>query len=300
MAAVTRAPFKRVPMKRLLLSALATVSLLSPLACDLEKTTNQLKADHVIVGTLLSTPQVDVSASAMAGYDAGTFGPDGGDVVSFPGQTAAFVFFGTKSGENSQPQGLSGATVTLNTGSAAGVPLNGQGGGSYGVTSDSTDDLKYASGATYSFFAEQGGTKYEARVEDAPTKEAIPAFHPAEGFVRINANTAFAFDRPAPPPNQDRTLGFVTVVPLGSNGEKGQSTYSNVPTSPVEFLQLAATPALFREARVTIPATAFPNPKQTYLVIFQAVRMGGPESDNLFLGSVVLAGTAEVGIVRTN
>ena len=92
----------------------------------------------------------------------------------------------------------------------------------------------------------------------------------------------------------------MTVVPLGSNGEKGQATYSNVPTSPVEFLQLAATPALFREARVTIPATAFPNPKQTYLVIFQAVRMGGPESDNLFLGSVVLAGTAEVGIVRTN
>ncbi|QAT86602.1 putative lipoprotein [Corallococcus coralloides] len=287
-------------MKRLLLSALATVSLLSPLACDLEKTTNQLTADHVIVGTLLATPQVDVSALALAGYDGGTLGPDGGDVVSFPGQTAAFVFFGTKSGENSQPEGLSGATVTLNAGSGAAVALNGQGGGSYGVTSDSTDDLKYASGATYSFFAEQGGTKYEARVEDAPTKEAIPAFHPAEGFVRHTANTAFAFDRPAPPPNQDRTLGFVTVVPLGSNGEKGQATYSNVPTSPVEFLQLAATPALFREARVTIPATAFPNPKQTYLVIFQAVRMGGPESDNLFLGSVVLAGTAEVGIVRTN
>ncbi|MBN9684072.1 MULTISPECIES: hypothetical protein [unclassified Corallococcus] len=288
-------------MKRLLLSALATVSLLSPLACDLEKTTNQLKADHVIVGTLLATPQVDVSASAMAGYDAGTFGgPDGGDVVNFPGQTAAFVFFGTKSGENAQPQGVSGATVTLNTGSSAGVPLNGQGGGSYGVTSDSTDDLTYASGATYSFFAEQNGTKYEARVEDAPTKEAIAKFHPEEGFVRHDANTAFAFDRPAPPANQDRTLGFVTVVPLGANGEKGQATYSNVPTSPVEFLQLAATPALFREARVTIPATAFPNPKQTYLVIFQAVRMGGPESDNLFLGSVVLAGTAEVGIVRTN
>ncbi|WP_208729810.1 hypothetical protein [Corallococcus exercitus] len=288
-------------MKRLLLSALATVSVLSPLACDLEKTTNQLTADHVMVGTLLATPQVDVSASAMAGYDAGTYGgPDGGDVVSFPGQTAAFVFFGTKKGENAQPEGLSGATVTLRAGSAAAVPLNGQGGGSYGVTSDSTDDLTYTSGATYSFFAEQAGTKYEARVEDSPTKEAILAFHPAEGFVRINANTAFEFDRPAPPPNQDRTLGFVTVVPLGANGEKGQATYSNVPTTPVEFLQLAATPATFRAARVTIPATAFPNPKQTYLVIFQAVRMGGPESDNLFLGSVVLAGTAEVGIVRTN
>ncbi|WP_201756150.1 hypothetical protein [Corallococcus silvisoli] len=288
-------------MKRLLLSALAAAAALSPLACDLEKTGNQLRADHVMVGTLLATPQVDVCASALAGFDAGTCGtPDSGDTVSFPGQTAAFVFFGTKSGENSQPEGLSGAAVTLQAGSAAGVPLNAQGGGSYGVTSDSTDALKYTSGATYSFFAEQGGTKYEARVEDSPTKEAIAAFHPPEGFVRLNANTAFAFDRPAPPPNQDRTLGFVTVVPLGSNGEKGKATYSNVPTTPVEFLQLAAMPATFREARVTIPATAFPTPKQTYLIIFQAVRMGGPESDNLFLGSVVLAGTAEVGIARTN
>ncbi|WP_208723053.1 hypothetical protein [Corallococcus llansteffanensis] len=288
-------------MKRLLLSAVAAVSLLSPLACDLEKTGNQLAADHVMVGTLLATPQVDVSTSALAGYDAGTYGgPDGGDVVSFPGETAAFLFFGTKSGENAQPEGLSGATVTLQAGSAAAVPLNAQGGGSYGVTSSSTDALTYASGATYSFIATQGGTRYEAQVKDSPTKEAITAFHPAEGFVRIAANTAFSFDRPAPPANQDRTLGFVTVVPVGSDGQKGQATYSNAPTTPVEFLQLAAVPATYREARVTIPATAFPNPKQTYLVIFQAVRMGGAESDNLFLGSVVLAGTSEVGIFRTN
>ncbi|MCY1034489.1 hypothetical protein OV207_23760 [Corallococcus sp. BB11-1] len=288
-------------MKRLLLSAAAAVSLLSPLACDLEKTGNQLSADHVMVGTLLATPQVDVSATAMAGYDAGTFGDGGMDVVSFPAQTAAFVFFGTKSGANSQPEGVSGATVALQpVGSATPVALNGQGGGSYGVTSDSTDDLTYASGATYSFTANKDNVRYVGQVENSPTKEAITALHPAEGFVRLNANTAFGFDRPAPPANTDRTLGFVTVVPLSANGEKGTATYSNVPTTPVEFLQLAAVPATFREARVTIPGTAFPNPKQTYLVIFQAVRMGGAESDNLFLGSVMLAGTAEVGIVRTN
>jgi hypothetical protein len=288
-------------MKRLLLSALAVLSAMSPLACDLEKTGNQLRANHVMVGTLLATPRVDLCTSALAGFDAGTgCAPDAGDSVTFPGQTAAFVFFGTKAGENSQPQGVSGATVSLRPGSAEAVALNGQGGGSYGVTSDSTDALKYTSGATYAFLADEGGTKYEARVENAPTAEAIPAFHPPEGFVRLSANTAFSFDRPAPPANQDRTLGFVTVVPVSANGEKGAATYSNVPTTPVEFLQMAATPAAFREARVTIPSRAFPNPKQTYMIIFQAVRTGGAESDNLFLGSVVMAGTAEVGVVRTN
>ena len=84
-------------MKRLLLSTAATALLLSPLACDIDKTGNQLLAKKVMVGTLFSTPDVDVSASAMAGLDAGTL-PDGGirqeDRITIPGQTAAFVFFG--------------------------------------------------------------------------------------------------------------------------------------------------------------------------------------------------------------
>ncbi|MBJ6765719.1 hypothetical protein JGU66_33610 [Myxococcaceae bacterium JPH2] len=289
-------------MKRLLLSAAAVASLLAPLACDLEKAGNQLSADHVMVGTLLATPRVDVSASAMAGYDAGTFGgADGGaDVISLPAQTAAFVFFGTKSGANASPSGVSGASVELKTGSEPGVALTSDGAGSYSRSSNGETGLVYQSGATYQFVATESGTRYVGHVEDSPTKESITAFHPPEGFVRLAANTAFSFDRAAAPAGKDRTLGFVTVVPLSSDGQKGQPTYSNVPTSPVEFLQLVAVPATFREARVTIPATAFPKSAQTYLVIFQAVRMGGAETDNLFLGSALLAGTAEVGIFRTN
>ncbi|MFP2932533.1 hypothetical protein ACLESO_46770 [Pyxidicoccus sp. 3LG] len=286
-------------MKRLLLSAVLAASSLAPLACDLEKTGNQLAADHVMVGTLLATPQVDVSASALAGYDAGTFGPDGGDVLSLPAQTAAAVFLGTRTGENSQPSGVGGATVTLQPVDGQPTPLTEDGAGSYSRTSVGEAELKYQSGATYQFIANRGGTRYVGQVDNAPVQENISAFHPPEGFLRIDSRTALSFDRVAVPDNQDRTLGFVTVVPLSATGAQGDPTYTNLPTTPLQFLQLVGLPGPYREARVTIPGTAFPDRDKTYLVIFQAVRMGGAESDNLFLGSALLAGTADVGVVRT-
>ena len=101
--------------------------------------------------------------------------------------------------------------------------------------------------------------------------------------------------------------GFVPLwVPLADGVEtlfrlrqRGQPTYSNVPTSPLAFLSLVASPASFRTEQVTVPGTAFPAAASTYLVTFQAVRMGGAQSDNLFVGSALLAGTADVGVVRT-
>ncbi|QSQ28235.1 hypothetical protein JY651_23795 [Pyxidicoccus parkwayensis] len=281
------------------MSVALAASSLAPLACDLEKTGNQLAADHVMVGTLLATPQVDISASAMAGYDAGTFGPDGGDVISLPAQTAAVVFLGTRSGENSQPSGVAGASVTVQPTGGQATSLTEDGAGSYSRTSVGEEDFKYQSGATYQFIASQGGTRFVGEVENAPVKETIAAFHPPEGFVRIDSKTELAFDRAAVPAGQDRTLGFVTVVPLSADGSQGKPTYTNVPQTPVQFLQLVGLPGPYRETRVAIPGTAFPDANKTYLVIFQAVRLGGAESDNLFIGSALLAGTAEVGVIRT-
>jgi hypothetical protein len=288
-------------MKRLLLSAAITACFLAPLACDLEKTGNQLAADTVMVGTLLSTPEVTISGSALAGYDAGTFGgPDGGDALVLPAQTAAAVFLGTKSaGENSEPSGVAGATVMVQPVNGQSTTLEEDGSGSYSLTSVGDEGLQYQSGATYQFIAARSGTRYIGQVDDAPIKENIPALHPPEGFVRLSANTALGFDRAAPPANTDRTLGFVTVVPLSANGSQGEPTYTNVPQSPVQFLQLVGLPGPYREARVNIPGSAFPERNKTYLVIFQSVRMGGAESDNLFLGSALMAGTADVGVVRT-
>ncbi|HEX8824398.1 MAG TPA: hypothetical protein VF794_31035 [Archangium sp.] len=291
-------------MKRLLLSTAATALLLSPLACDIDKTGNQLLAKKVMVGTLLSTPTVDVSYSAMAGLDAGTL-PDGGireeDRVTVPGQTAAFVFFGTREGDQGQPEPIANATVRLEAVNGKQYNLDNTGVGTYGHTSGFEDDagVKYQSGATYRFVAVQDGTSHVGTVEEAPSLERIAALHPAEGYVKHMANQGLTLQRPPAAGGKPRTLGFVTVFPLSTNGEKGQPTYSNVPKEPLEFLQLVAVPTEWQAANIPIPGSAFPQTNSNYLVVFQTVKTGGAESDNLFIGSALLVGTADVGMVHT-
>jgi hypothetical protein len=287
-------------MKRLLLIPAIAVCLIAPLACDLEKTANQLTAQTVMVGTFLSTPDVPFSPEAAAGFDGGVQ-PDGGQTtVTIPGQTVAVVFLGTREGENSVPSGLTGATVRLQPQGGQAVTLTADGAGSYSRSDNSDATLKYQDGATYQFIAERSGERYVGKVENAPAKELIAALHPPEGVRRISANTSLTLERADPPSGQERTLGFVTVVPVSDSGQQGQPTYTNAPKTPLEFLQLVAFPLDWRQKQVVIPGSAFPDPRQTYLVIFQSVRSGGPESENLFLGSALLAGTADVGVVRTH
>jgi hypothetical protein len=286
-------------MKRLALLSVLAACCLAPLACDLEKTANQISAETVMVGTLLSTPDVAISPEAVAGLDGGVQ-PDGGQSsFTIPGQTAAIVFLGTRKGTNDAPEGLTGATVSLQANGTPKVALTSDGAGSYSRSSTGDATLTYQSGATYDFIAERSGEKFVGQVKEAPTQETIGALHPSAGVVRMAANTELAFDRADPPSGQERTLGFVTVVPVSDSGQQGEPTYTNVPKSPLDFLKLAAVPVDWKQKRVTIPGSAFPMSKQTYLVIFQSVRTGGPQSENLFLGSALLAGTADVGVVRT-
>jgi hypothetical protein len=287
------------PMKRLLLFSAVAVCLVAPLACDLEKTANQISAQTVMVGTLLSTPDVAISPEAAAGFDGG-IGRDGGQSsFTIPGQTVAVLFLGTRKGANDVPEGLTGATVSLQINTTQKVSLTADGAGSYSRSSNGDATLKYQDGATYEFIAEHGGQKFVGQVKDAPAQENIQPLHPTGGVVRMGANTELAFDRADPPAGQERTLGFVTVVPVSDSGQQGEPTYTNVPKTPLDFLKLAAVPVDWKQKRVVIPGTAFPMSKQTYMVIFQSVRTGGPQSDNLFLGSALLAGTADVGVVRT-
>lgn len=285
--------------KRLLLLSTLAACILAPLACDLGKTVDQISAETVMVGTLLSTPDVDISPEAVAGLDGG-FRADGGQSnFTVPGQTVAFMFLGTREGQNSAPEGLTGATVTIQPVGGQAVTLTSDGAGAYSRSSNSDATLSYQSGKNYNFIAVRNGERFEGSVENSPAQERIPALHPPEGVVRISANTPLSFERADPPSGQDRTVGFVTVVPISDNGQQGKPTYTNVPTGPLEFLSLVALPSDYKQKTVNIPATAFPTAKQTYLVTFQAVRTGGPDSANLFLGSALLAGTADVGVVRT-
>jgi hypothetical protein len=290
-------------MKRLLLSAVATALLLTPLACDLGKISDQITAEKVMVGTVFATPPVDIYPAALAGLDGGTL-PDGGpwgEPVTVPGQTAALVFFGTRDSESGLPEPISNATVRLEVSDGGTQPLDNQGAGTYSHTSDSNEPngLKYKAGATYRFVAATEGQSYTGAVEDAPGTESIAALHPQGGYIRHTANQELVLERPAVPSGQKRNIGFVTVVPVDTEGNQGPPTYTTLPSSPLALLQVVAAPVEWQQARVTLPGTAFPDAKKTYLIIFQSVRAGTPESNNLFIGSALLAGAADIGVLRT-
>lgn len=300
-------------MKRLI-GFLAVASLaVAPLACDLEKTANQAQANKVMVATILSTPPVDIQPAALAGFDA-SFDFDGGSwdggemptigdggVITLPGQTAAFVFFGSRQSQSldTAPDGIAGATASVLPRGGATTNLKEEGGGNYSRNSFDDKAFAYQSGADYEFNVSYQGETYQGLVEKAPALEKIPEFHPAKGYIELAAGSSFSFTRPEPPAGETRNLGFITVYPVESNGQKGDPTYNNIPKTPLDFLKLVAAPSDWRGSPVTIPGSAFPQPKKTYVIVFQAVKTGGPESQNLFTGSAILAGTAEIGIVKT-
>ncbi|MDQ3264654.1 MAG: DUF4249 domain-containing protein [Myxococcota bacterium] len=257
----------------------------------------QLLAEQLMVATLLATPEVFISASAAA-PDAG-LPADAGYTV--PAQTLAFVYFGVRDADalDQPPTAISDATITVRRDGAPELTLENQTQGRYGLTSAAQPELTYVSGATYEFRATADGEVYTAEVVEVPLQESIAAFHPAKGYVDHPAGSEFGFDRPEPPAQVARPLGFVTVLPLGASGETGQPTYTNIPDQPLEFLQLVARPANWKQTRVVVPGSAFPAADTDYLVVFQSAKLGGAKSDNLFLGSAIVAGTADVAVVHT-
>lgn len=257
----------------------------------------QLLAERLMVASLLATPEVFISASAAA-PDAG-LPADAGYTV--PAQTLAFVYFGERDADalDQPPTAISDATVTLHRDGAPELTLENQGGGRYALGSPAQPELTYVSGATYEFRATAEGELHTAEVVDVPLQESIAAFHPTTGYVDLPAGSDFVFDRPQPPAEVERPLGFVTVLPLSATGETGQPTYTNLPDQPLEFLQLVARPANWKKTQVVVPGSAFPDANTDYLVVFQSAKLGGPKSDNLFLGSAIVAGTADVAVVHT-
>ena len=87
---------------------------------------------------------------------------------------------------------------------------------------------------------------------------------------------------------------------ISRDGKQGDPTYTNVPKTPVEFLKLVVAPGKpWQETQVTIPGSAFPDKEKNYVILLQSAKLGGPVGENLFTGSAIIAGTADVGIVKT-
>ena len=271
-----------------------------------------------MVSTLLATPPIDVKLGAIAGldanfpdasflldagftFDAGVMIADGGLGYTVPAQTAALVFFGTRVGEglDAPPEGQAGATITVQPVGGTAVVLKDQGGGNYVANSSENAMLKYEEGKKYNFTAQINGETFVAELEKSPAMERINAFHPTAGYIDIAKNTPITFTRPDPATGQGRNLGFVVVFPISRNGQQGTTTYTNVPVTPLGFLKLALLPDEWKTTVVTIPGSAFPDAEKNYVILFQTATLGGPKSENLFSGSAIIAGTADVGVVKT-
>lgn len=315
--------YAALPMTiRKLLFAAALGALAFSSACDFfNKTSAQVTAKKVIVATVLHTPPIEVRPEAVAGldasfpffdggfpadsgfvFDAGFFG-DGGLSVTVPEQTAVFAFFGTRNGEGlsqDAPTAIAGATMTIQRKGGTVLTLKDQGSGTFHLTSTDEPKLTYAEMGDYLFGANAEGQTFVGIVEGVPAQEKIAAFRPnGKSFIDQPANTLFTFARPDPPNGQERNLGFVVVVPIGRDGKQGEPTYTNVPKTPLEFLKLAIAPSDWKTTTVTVPGSAFPEKDKNYLILLQAAKLGRPETDNLFIGSAMIAGTADVGVVKT-
>ncbi|MFT3708388.1 MAG: hypothetical protein QM817_12110 [Archangium sp.] len=299
-------------MKNTCCVVLCAVSVALTSGCD--TTVKQAQAKTAAVSTILTTPDIDIRAGAVAGngfdasfdfdaggfdaggLDAGVFFTDAGIIV--PAQNLAFVYLGQRQGESLDvaPVGMPGAQARLIQVGGASFPLDDVGGGTYSLSPDA--GFKYVDDATYQFEFVLNGQTFLAEVTHVPSRENIAQFHPTIGYVELNAGEDFVFTRPDPPAGTDRNFGFVNVFPVSQQGQ-GQPTYTNIPMAPIDFLRLIAFPQEWKKTQVTVPGSAFPERDHNYIVVLQSAKLGGPKSENLFLGSAILAGTADVAIIKT-
>lgn len=300
----------------------ATIALLAAFAlmvgCDVGKTASQASARRVMVATLIQTPEITVPREALAIPipDAGGFTFDGGlpfDAGFSPftadgklllrEETLSFAFFGERQGDGltQAPVPLDGTTLFVQAGENPRLEMRlDNSTGAYQLSSLDNPAMKYLEGEKYTFTANNQSENYITEIAAVPPHEQIVAFHPPDGFIHLNAGQQFVFVRSDPPENQDRDLGFVTVLPITDEGKRGIPTWTNVPTDAFGLLKLVAAPGAYKRSEVTIPGEAFPDRDSNYLILLQTARLGGPQTANLFIGSAIMAGTAEVGIVKTD
>jgi hypothetical protein len=299
----------------------------------LNKTSAQLQAKHVMVATLLHTPAIDIRAEAIAGLDASFLNffdggipsfdggftlPDGGAIpfdagllpfdlfdagILIPPQTGVFTFFGTRNGEGlmqSAPTPISGTTMTMTLEGGSEYALKDLGQGTFQLTTQDDTTLNYEPGANYRFTAKADNQTFIAIAAEVPQQETIPQFHPeGRSYISIDAGSDFTFRRPDAPSGSERDLAFVIVIPIDREGKQAEPTYTDVPQQALDILTLVVAPSKFKKTLVTIPGRAFPERDRNYIILVQSAKLGRADTDNLFAGSAIIGGSADIGIVKT-
>jgi len=258
-------------------------------ACELVESAT---ADRVLAGTVMATPEYDFNGTAFG--DAGYTAPDGGSLLPpVPSQTVAQIFFGSRDPKDltKPPTGVSGAKVSLSVGGKS-YSLTDKGSGNYMLTTIENKEFVYQPGAEYKLTITNGGNTYTASVT-APQEERVQQFHATPGIpLDHTANQQLQVPR-----ERVDNIAFTTVVPMSQAG-KGDPTYTDFPSKPLDLLDLVANDSKWKQKTITMPGTAFPQTGAVYLVNVAAVEKGDT-SENLFTTSVFLVGSADLGLVKT-
>ncbi|MBI5547129.1 MAG: hypothetical protein HY901_24880 [Deltaproteobacteria bacterium] len=255
------------------------------------------QSDKVLAATVLATPAYDFSAlvpDASFPFDSGVPLPsvDAGFATTLPSQTVAQVFFGQRNEDpTKQPAGLAGASVKLAINGKV-FDLKDQSSGSYGLTTVEDPNLVFVPGVPYAVTVVQGGETFTATVQ-GPAEDHIEQFRVQAGRpLDHGAGQELQLTR-----SNTENIAFTTVFPLTSSGQ-GEPTYTNMPSTPLDLLDLIANDAPWKQKIITIPGTAFPQGATYYVVTIAAVKKGST-SNNLFTTSAFLAGKADMGLVKT-
>jgi hypothetical protein len=187
--------------------------------------------------------------------------------------------------------------VTVSIGDKS-FTLADQGNGAYGLTSQDDAAFLYEDAARIELTVLSAGTTYTASVV-APGKEEIAQFAVVDPWpLQHSANADLGLTR-----SSTDDVAFTTVVEADRNTsftDVGSipSTYTDVPTTALDLLDLVANDSLWKRKVITLPGRAFPHPDTYYAVLVTTVKRG-ETSTNLFAASALLVGKAEVGVVKT-
>jgi hypothetical protein len=224
--------------------------------------------------------------------------------VAVGGLVTAQLFFGERPTDTQPPAGLGGATVTLSwTGAAAGsVTLPpGPSAGWYQITGTT---VAHQAGLTYTFTVRYGAETFTGTVV-APAAEGIAelasarlplVFPPTPNFAATFTKQSVS--------RAGSDIAFYAVNPIQGATSLGPTTCTNAPLSDAGALvQLLLDPSPWRAPSFQLwrtdlapsgAARCFAPGVGAWVVSLTTVKQG-TVSANLFLGSGVLAGTADAG-----
>lgn len=282
---------RSIPALRWLVAGFLGIFFLS--GCDLF---DQLRADKIAMATLLKTPDIE--------------NPANGETID--GATTFTLFFGQidpqgiASGSTDSFSGLKDAEVTLEfkdpeSGDTVSLNVADQGGGSYTLESLTAEKLVYHSDTEYTVVIKHEGSTYKLAAE-APKAQRIALFEGSTPPVLEGhpAGQDLEVARLVEGSNSENPIGFVSLSPL--DGDSSSSTYTNLPSTAVDFLKLALDPEPWKQDSFTIEGKNFAK-DASYMLTLSTVENGKQAKDDdtsaVFASSFFLVGNADGGVVLT-